>query len=292
MSRVVVLFVFLVSATAIAMANSAFQHATGTSPLINFHWLIVPIGAIILGVLMGLMGLFSLRMFNIVPSVFDALSIALGSLLLLFLNYYLSYASLRIDGRNVSEFISFSVFLKAVLTNARFNLDIAGGIDLGRVGAFGYGLAALKLIGIFAGGLAYFGGRNMQRCTSCNRYFKRIGRTDSGTVTAEEAIALTHMIKNGNYLELQSALSWKAPQGRLLHKGQPRYKLDYFLLGCPQCGAEAITECVSEWTGRYWQPTYTGARSLGRSQSLRGALTAPKNSSPRIFSASPVSLRR
>jgi hypothetical protein len=230
-----------------------FQNITGIN-LFSFKiWFIVPVGALGIGLLAGGGGLLAARVTNYSPKIIDAMWMALFAGFSMFLIYYIEYSTMVLsDGRRVSDFINFELFMKITLTENHMRLG-RGGRDAGRVGEFGYFLAAAEFIGFLVGGLASYGIlMKLDQCHSCSAYMRKLKTSESGIVSNATGDEILRHMREGSIDELVSMVRGQAPKTRKTSSGFST-NFTHRLLGCPKCKAEALEQRVSMFVGNEWK---------------------------------------
>lgn len=90
---------------------------------------------------------------------------------------YLIYLGLNINGKQVSDYVSFSTFLDISIRNTSMGLLRSRSAATGPLGSWGYGVAILQILGFAAGGLATFGWlSSIPYCDECLKYFFSKGK--------------------------------------------------------------------------------------------------------------------
>ena len=131
------------------------------------------------------------------------LNIALASVATFFLIHYLSYNILEIEGKQVSDYISFSQYLDIAIrsTSMEFRFRAAKLGSTGDLGNFGYVVAVLQVIGFAVGGFAVYGYLTSKPyCDKCSRYLSGKGKQIryAGDAEGLQAATASFMILLGN----------------------------------------------------------------------------------------------
>jgi len=122
-------------------------------------WFVFPVGAVLSGFAGASGYLGGAWFFGHRPTRLLMLNIVITSLLTFFLIYYLAYITTKIDGKDVSGYIPFWQYLDIAIRSTSMNFDQAGETiwSTGKLGPFGYVLAALQVIGFAVGGFSAYG---------------------------------------------------------------------------------------------------------------------------------------
>ena len=142
-------------------------------------WFIVPVGALLAG-FAGASGYYAgARVFNHRPTPLLLLNVLLASVGTFFTIHYLSYITSEIEGKSVSDYVSFGQYLDIAIRSTsmefRFRATKIGATS--ELGGLGYGVAILQIMGFAAGGLAVYGYlMSIPYCEKCSRYFSAKGK--------------------------------------------------------------------------------------------------------------------
>lgn len=160
----------------VAIANVVIARTTGINFFTMKVWLVIPVGAGIVGMFGASGAILAARYFNIVPTILDAVFMVLIAAATMLLIYYLDYATLVLDdGRRASDLIGFASYVDLVLTKSHMRVGRVGQIDTGEVGQFGYWLAGIEFVGFLVGGaVAFIFIRGMARCGDCGSYLRKL----------------------------------------------------------------------------------------------------------------------
>jgi len=131
------------------------------------------------------------RFFGLRPTGLLALNIVIASSVTFFLIHYLSYVSLQVEGKYVSDYIPFTQYLDIAIksTSMEFRLRAAKVGSTGELGGLGYVIALLQIVGFATEGFAVFGYLvSIAHCEKCSRYLKKTGQQDRFTSNGEALI--------------------------------------------------------------------------------------------------------
>jgi hypothetical protein len=164
------------------------ERALGFAFYTWMFWFIIPVGAGLAG-FAGASGYYAgARIFNHRPTPLLLLNIVVASVSTFFTIHYLSYVMLEIDGRVISDYLSFGQYLDIAVrsTSMAFRLRTVELGSTGELGGLGYGVAILQILGFAVGGLiVYFHLASTPYCEGCSRYFSSKGKQTRYTGDAE-----------------------------------------------------------------------------------------------------------
>jgi hypothetical protein len=220
-------------------------------------WFVIPVGAILAG-FAGASGYYAGALyFGHRPTRLLLLNIVLASIATFFLIYYLSYVSLQIEGKQVRDYVSFPQYLDTAIrsTSLEFRLRVAKIGSTGELGAFGYVMAFLQVLGFAAGGFGIYGYLvSKPYCERCSRYFSGKGRqiryaADSEGLQKTVAGILEQMRNNAaaQAIEQHRGSGTPTPQ-----KGDQLRSL-FEVQHCKQCGQHWVKFTVEKKTGDNWK---------------------------------------
>jgi hypothetical protein len=155
-------------------------------------WFILPVGAMVSG-FAGASGYYAgARILGRRPTRLLLLNILLASVGTFFTIHYLSYITLEFEGKAIRDYVSFWRYLDVAIrsTSMTFRLPATG--STGELGAFGYVVAILQVLGFALGGYGvYFYLVSLPYCQRCSRYFSKKGKQIRYTGDAEAMQATT-----------------------------------------------------------------------------------------------------
>jgi len=220
-------------------------------------WFIVPVGALLSG-FAGASGYYAgARIFNHRPTPLLLLNVLLASVGTFFAIHYLSYITLEIDGKSVSDYVSFGQYLDIAIrsTSMEFRFRATEVGATGELGGLGYGVAILQILGFAAGGVAVYGYLvSIPYCERCARYFSAKGKQTRYTADAEGLQAST--------LQVFSAFGEGAVSGAVeKHRtfGNPKCQKGNHLRSvievrhCKKCGQHWVKFLVEKQSGNDWK---------------------------------------
>ncbi|HUB26370.1 MAG TPA: hypothetical protein VL992_13150 [Tepidisphaeraceae bacterium] len=215
------------------------------------HWYVIPLGAILSGVL-GASGYYAgMWIFGHKPTAPLLVWMLTTSAATFVLVHYLSYATLQVHGRQVSRLISFPRYLQIVIENMSLRIYTNGTeAATGKLGAFGYVIAGAQVLGFALGGFAVYRIiRSKPYCDKCLRYLSRSAAQKRFTQDPEGYRAVMDDLQHG---ETESAMR------RYQQIGERRYRRRYIFLStfeirhCRGCRREWVNFVVRWRDSRRW----------------------------------------
>lgn len=227
----------LITSVLTALANLALENIIGINVFSFGLWFIIPVGAVLIGMLGASGGFLACKYFNIIPTKLDAISLIIIAAFTMFLIYYLGYSTLVLDdGIMVKNVIDFWTYIDVVVTKAHMKLIGSRSTDTGEVGGFGYWLLVIRFVGVLIGGFAIFANlKALLVCGDCDVYFKKIAVRENFQPNAEYAQTIFEKINSGKVEDYASALD-------STDKGDCDVKIDFTLMRCPKCQTNVVTE--------------------------------------------------
>jgi hypothetical protein len=138
-------------------------------------WFIIPIGAILSGFAAASGYYFGAKWLNHRPTKVMLVSVVAVAVASFFLIHYLDYRFMAVNGRPVSEVLSFGGFLNVVLSHQ--SIEIGSGSHATSV-ALGFGsyiYAGLQMIGFAVGGFGIYGYlESLPFCERCSKYMVEV----------------------------------------------------------------------------------------------------------------------
>lgn len=168
----------LATSTIIAILLSWIELCWGHALYSYTVWFVIPIGAICVGILAasGFMGM--ARVLNFRPTRTILVVMLITSISMFFAIQWINYNWMTVDGKSISEAISFQDFLSFTISHTTMQVGVRGhfsdtGIELG---ASGYGFVAVQILGfVLGGGSVYLILAAMTYCERCSKYFSAKG---------------------------------------------------------------------------------------------------------------------
>jgi hypothetical protein len=227
----------LITSVLTALANLLVENIVGINVFSFGLWLIIPVGAVIIGMGGASGGFLACKYFNIMPSKLDAIALILIAAFTMFLIYYMGYSTLVLDdGVLAKDVVDFGTYLDVVVTKAHMKVGRALNHDTGEVGSFGYWLLVIRFVGVLIGGFAIFASlKELPVCSDCDVYFKKIGVKENLQPNSDTAQTILDKIRSGNEEDYASAIQSTG-------KGDCDVKIEFTLMRCPKCRSELVTE--------------------------------------------------
>jgi hypothetical protein len=271
MKHIILLVAMAITCVLAATANVIITRVVGLNIFTFNLWVIVPVGAIGVGMLGTSGAILAARYFNIRPTIIDAIFMVVIAAATMILIYYLDYMTFVLDdGRRASDLVSFATYVNLVLTTAHMRIG-RGGIDTGEVGQMGYYLAGIEFLGFLIGGAATFLFiKGLWRCADCGSYLRKLKIKKSQELTFDEAGKIIELFKASDLETVQKVMAW-APPKRTLDRKEQKAAITFTLFGCPKCKTQVISASVSAFNGQEWKdvPALTTRRDLSSGLSLR-----------------------
>ena len=243
----VILFALITSVLA-AIANILISNWFSINIFSFGFWVIIPVGAVLIGAVGASGGYLACQYFNVRPNLFDLIALVLVAVLTMFLIYFLDYQTLVLDnGVKAADVVDFGTYIDVVITKSHMRVG-RGMTDTGEVGGLGYGLLAIRFVGVLVGGLiVFFALKALDLCETCNVYYKKIATKSTLHASAEHGQAMYEKMHTGLTDDYKEAMSTTV-------KGDAAVMIKYTLMRCPSCSDEFINEEFSvktdnkDWT--------------------------------------------
>lgn len=272
MKHLPLILAMAITCVLVAVANVVIDRIVGINFFTFKVWFIIPVGAIVVGMLGASGAILAARYFNIFPTILDAALMVVIAAATMVLIYYLDYATLVLDdGRRASDLVDFSTFVNLVLTTSHMRIGRGAGVDTGEVGQMGYFLALIEFVGFLVGGAATFGFiQGLPRCAECGSYLRKLKTKKTAELTLEEGEQMLGLFKQGDLTTVQQLITW-VPGERKFDPISKRAIITFDLHGCPKCKTEMIAAKVKAYNGKQWSdiPSLETRRSLASGSSLR-----------------------
>ncbi len=271
MKHLLLLVAMAITCVLVAIANVVIARTIGINFFTMKVWLIIPVGAGIVGMLGASGAILAARYFNIVPTIIDAVFMVVIAAATMILIYYLDYMTLVLDdGRRASDLVDFASYVDLVLTTSHMRVGRGAQIDTGEVGQLGYALAAIEFVGFLVGGaMAFLFIKGMARCGECGSYLRKLKTKQTKELTFDETDQVINLFNRGDLETMRSLLAWAPPERKLVDS--KKALVVYDLLGCSKCKTEILVAKVKAFNGKEWQdvPSLGARRNLESGLSLR-----------------------
>lgn len=221
-------------------------------------WFVIPIGALFSG-FAGASGYYAGSwFFGHRPTRLLLLNIVIASVATFFLIHYLSYITLEIEGKRVSDYIPFWQYLDIAIRSASMEFRYRGAVKLGstgELGAFGYVFAVLQVIGFAAGGFAVYAHLvSKPYCEKCSRYLSGKGRQVRYTSDAEGLKAnTTQMLDSFGSGAIVLAVEQHKGFGTATHQNGNHLRSVVEVRHCKKCGVHWVKFGVEKQSGDNWK---------------------------------------
>jgi hypothetical protein len=196
---------------------------------------IVPVGAMISGFVAALGYYFGARLIGHRPSALLLLNMLIVSVLTYFLVHFLTYAALWAANDPFVQQRSFLGYLDAGIRESSMVIHSRSSqsTETGKLGMWGYGIAALQVLGFAIGGLGVFGMLAMiPFCDHCSRYVSKVG-SQTRFFADPEAFhgSSAEIVRLCAARQFQEALDFHAAYGEVKAKG------------CKMCTTIKLRQC-------------------------------------------------
>jgi hypothetical protein len=220
-------------------------------------WFVIPVGALLAGFAGASGYLAGSWFFGHRPTRLLLLNIVLASVATFLLIHFLSYMTLQIDGKRVSDYIPFTRYLDIAIrsTSMDFRLRTVRLGSTGELGAFGYVVAFLQVCGFAAGGLAVYGHlMSLPYCEKCSRYLSAKGRQERYTADAEGfKSAWAQVLDSLNAGGVAAAISRHAAFGSATNQKNCHLRSVVRIRYCKMCGQHWARFVVEKRNGSTWK---------------------------------------
>lgn len=270
MRRVFLYVGMAASCVVTAVLDVIIAKYTGYEPFSLSTWIVVPVGAFLVGMAASSGALASAYLLHVRPNLTDAFAMVWFGIacmgLILFLQYW---TYILPDGRYAHRVADFWRFTDLSVRTAHMRIGRSLQNDTGEVGQFGYVQLGLQALAFLAAGLGVSGLiAQLPACKSCPSYLRKVRETSNGELPLEQAETLLALMQ-GPFDDVQNVVSWKAEKQS--HKRtDKRAKVSYRLYECPRCKLEAVVASAQVFDGKHWQdvPRATVRRNLAAGTTL------------------------
>lgn len=220
-------------------------------------WFVIPVGALLAGFAGASGYLAGSWFFGHRPTRLLLLNIVLASVATFFLIHYLSYSTLQIEGRQVSDYVPFIQYLDIAVrsTSMEFRLRTVSVGSTGELGTFGYLVALLQVAGFAAGGFGVYGYLlSKPYCEKCSRYLSAKGQQVRYTGDADSlkaaAAQVLELLASG---AVASAITQHGAFGGSAQKKNDHLRSAFHVRHCRKCGQHWVRFSVEKRTGNDWK---------------------------------------
>lgn len=256
------------TSVATAMALVYIENQFGVAVYSWSLWIVVPVGAILAGLIASTGYYAGARWFHHRPNSLFLVNVIVISLSTYVMLNWMQYTTLDVDGVPASEILSFGEYLDTSIqatsiTSYRHGRQTG---NTGTLGLWGYALAGLDVIGFAVGGFLVYAALDASAyCETCCRYLKR----DSHMVRyTSDATALD--VQWGRLLALLAQGRSEEMVSQVIVFGQAKsakmkYKISLARLKCTSCTLEHLEGLVFVSEGK-WQKEWHAVPELGFKQ--------------------------
>lgn len=220
-------------------------------------WFVIPIGAGIAGFGGATGYYFGAKLFGHRPTGLLLVNILLASIATYFFIHYMEYSWLAIDGVRISERVPFFQYLDIVIRSASMEFRLRGAMlgSTGVLGAFGYVVAFLQVLGFAVGGVIVDGWlRSQPYCDECSRYLVGRARQSRGTADTDALLAMVRQfaadVDSG---EVQRAITDHHAFGEQEVKTAHHLKSVVDIRHCRTCSLHWFKFSVHKRSGNDWK---------------------------------------
>lgn len=221
-------------------------------------WFIIPVGALLSG-FAGASGYYAGSWyFGHRPTRLLLLNIVFASLATFFLINYLSYITLQVEGKQVSDYIPFWSYLDIAIRSTSMEFRYRGAIKIGstgELGSFGYVVSLLQILGFTAGGFGVYAHLVSQPyCEKCSRYLPQKGKQvrytgDGGGLQAATARVFEFVKSDAIALAIQQYKEFGTPQ----HQKEDHLRSVVEVRYCKKCSKHWVKFFVEKKSGDNWK---------------------------------------
>lgn len=221
-------------------------------------WFIIPAGALLAG-FAGASGYYAGSwLFGHRPTRLLLLNIVIASVATFFLIYYLSYITLQMEGKRVSDYIPFLQYLDLALRSTSLEFRYRGAVKLGstgELGYFGYAVAVLQVIGFAVGGFVVYAVLvSKPYCEKCSRYLSGKGRQVRYTQDADGLQAIVQQVlQNLASGTMAPAIELQRSFGNPSHQKNNHLRSTFEVRCCKKCKQHWVKFSVEKQSGDNWK---------------------------------------
>lgn len=220
-------------------------------------WFIFPVGAVLSGFVVAGGYYLGAILFSYKPTKLFLLNMVLVSIGTFFGIYWISYVSLKIAGKPVSDFIPFSQYMDTVLQHQTIAFPVHGTeiATLEEIGSIGYATAVLQILGFTIGSIfVYFYLADLPFCDKCHKYFKAKSKQIRYSADPDSFL---EMIKNivlyFNNNQLQEAIEMHRKYGDAKNPKGGYLNSSLELKRCPECKEYWLKYSAKKLTDNDWE---------------------------------------
>lgn len=246
-----------IASTATAWALYAIERWWGFSLYTLMAWFVLPAGAMIAGMGAAAGYYAGARIADSRPTRMLLVNMVLVSASTFFAIHWLRYDAF-IVGRGLEDQVSFWRYLDEVLTHQSMTMRSHGAElgSTGELGAFGYVVAALQIVGFAMGGFVVYGAlAKLPFCERCARYLANRGQQKRFADSADSFEAMAKaLIGRWNASDLQGTLDLHRRWGLPKMSKACRVMSTFEHKQCPGCSINWLRYKAQSFDGRNWKP--------------------------------------
>jgi len=238
----------IATALLVAVAETVVANLTGFNLFGFSFFVIIPVGALIVGVAAASGYYFGCKYFQLRPGFFLVAQMIIVAAATNLLIYYLEYQTLVLDdGVRASSIVTFSQYLDVSLTQQELRIG-RGATPTGPIGQFGYWLAIIEFVGFLVGGLFVVLMLFIApTCKSCNLFYRRRAVRERHFDSADAA---------GEYYDNLFTIPVDSPEFAAksnLGADTGNFRMTTTLFECPKCKEQMWRDEAAVWNGQDWK---------------------------------------
>jgi len=225
------------------------------------YWFVIPAGALLSGFAGASGYYFGAWLLGHRPTRLLLLNIVIASLFTFFCIHYLSYITMQVDGKEVSEYIPFTKYLDIAIRSTSMEFRFRGAIKMGetgQLGSAGYAIAVLQVLGFAVGGFCVYGFLVAKPyCDKCSRYLSGKGKQIRYTKDPEEMQGATAQLlgrmATGDFLLAVEDHRNSASFGSSTAPKDCYLRSVIEVQHCKKCSAHWVKFTVEKLSGNDWE---------------------------------------
>jgi hypothetical protein len=251
--QIIITIMGLATAILTGCALGYFEASTQI-PLYSFmFFFIIPVGAIIAGMLAASGYYFGAIIFNQKPAGGVAINMILIAIGAYFLANYIPYDLLEVQGTRIKEVVSFWGYMDTTIRHTSISVK---GHSTGEVGsAFGYIFALIQVIGFSFGGFIIFAAlESIPFCKKCSEYLKKTSAherfTSEGEMLSENVESFVKMLDEKKY---QTAIALHDSRMGVTETAEHHLKSTITMHKCKTCGINHLEFSIARLGEDGWK---------------------------------------
>jgi hypothetical protein len=246
-----------ISSLITALILNGIERLTGLALYTWMLWFVIPLGALLAGIVGASGYVAGAWLFGRSPTRLLLVNVILASLATFLMIHYLDYIGLAVEGKRVSEYVSFPQYLDIAIRSSsiNFRLNALSLGSTGQLGVFGYLPALLQVAGFAAGGFAAYNLLQRQPyCNRCSQYLRRRGvslRYTADVLALEKnSAAVRECLQQG---ALAAALTMQQELGITDENLGGNLQTRIEVRECPKCGRHWAEYSVHRLCDEGWR---------------------------------------